>query len=116
MTRARSVCRLLASVAIAGALLPHSALAANELRRFALIAGANDGGDQRIRLSYAADDARSFARVLTEMGGLDPQDTVLLEDPSVAALSAAFDRVERMIGASSDGRTEVIFYILRPLR
>ena len=106
----RRMCLLMSALALAAALLPQPASAANELRRFALIAGANDGGETRIRLSYADDDARSLQRVLAEMGGLDPRDTVLLEDPSVVALIQAFDQVERMIGTATDSRTEVIFY------
>ena len=65
----RRMCLLMSALALAAALLPQPASAANELRRFALIAGANDGGETRIRLSYADDDARSFHRVLAEMGG-----------------------------------------------
>ena len=34
------------------------------IRRFALIAGANDGGPKRVRLRYANNDAKSMLKVL----------------------------------------------------
>ena len=38
-----------------------------ELRRYALVAGADDGGIGRVRLKYANTDARSMAAVLSEL-------------------------------------------------
>jgi len=40
--------------------------------------GANAGGEGSSRLRYAASDARSFAAVLTELGGVASGDLVLL--------------------------------------
>ena len=40
------------------------------LRRFALVAGANDGGSSRVTLRYAASDARAVSQVLTQLGGV----------------------------------------------
>ena len=58
------------------------------LRRFALIAGSNAGGPSRIRLKYAASDARTFTAVLTELGGVKEDDMLLLIDPTLASFQA----------------------------
>jgi hypothetical protein len=99
---------LLGAILVAAVAVP--ATEAEDLRRFALIAGANDGGANRIRLSYADDDARSFERVLAEMGGLAPNDTLVLEDPTPAALTTAFKTIEDMLRGADGARTELIFY------
>ncbi len=83
------------------------------LRRFALVAGANDGGGDRVLLRYAATDARAITSVLQELGGLSPQDAVILVEPSVGELSKAFDQLAARLEqahASGAGRTEVVFY------
>ena len=61
------------------------------LRRFALVAGANDGGQGRTTLRYATADARAIAKVMTTLGGVDPRDVIELADPSVADLAFALD-------------------------
>ena len=40
------------------------------LRRFALIASANDGGPGRTTLRFADSDARAMAEVMQNLGGL----------------------------------------------
>ena len=59
------------------------AAAPSPLRRFALVAGSNDGGAGRVRLRYAATDAQAMARVLRELGGVRDEDLVLLVDPDL---------------------------------
>lgn len=44
------------------------------IRRFALIAGSNDGGKNRVKLRYATADALAFAEVMHEMGGIGEKD------------------------------------------
>ncbi len=46
------------------------------LKRYALVAGANYGGRERVVLKYAQTDARAFARVLGELGGIDINDII----------------------------------------
>ncbi len=58
----------------------------SEVRRFVLVVGANDGGSERVELRYAVDDANAVASVLTEIGGLRPQDRHVLEDPTTDEL------------------------------
>jgi hypothetical protein len=96
------------------ALLLASALGAQQahLRRFALIAGANDGGYDRIRLRYAVSDARTFAAVMETMGGVEPRDRILLIDPDYSEFQDALNRIQRMIAtaAADGGRTELLVY------
>ena len=63
-----------------------------ELRRFALVIGANDGGTDRSLLRYAQTDARAVARVVSELGGVSPRDIDLLLDPDHDAIDASFAR------------------------
>ena len=68
------------------------------LRRFALVAGANDGGNSRVTLRYAASDARAMSRVLTQLGGVAPADVTVVEDPSPRQL----ERVWMVVGRRVD--------------
>jgi hypothetical protein len=88
------------------------ALAAGETHRFALVAGANDGGSGRVELRYAANDARSVAQVLGALGGVAPSDTVLLLEPSHGDLHGAIaDMRSRVAAAEARGdRTELVVY------
>ena len=81
------------------------------IRRFALVAGVNDGGSDRVRLRYARSDAEHFARVLERLGGVAPADELLLLDPDEAALRAAFREIEsRVRAAKATSRAELILY------
>lgn len=81
-------------------------------RRFALIVGVNDGGRERARLRYAGSDAESLARALTDLGGVDADNRMILVDPDGAALRRGFERIaQRVRGARALGeRVELIFY------
>ena len=90
---------------------PGGQLPGAALRRFALVAGANDGGQSRVRLRYAGTDAANFAGVLTELGGVAAGDLKVLREPTrrefieamgdlrkrVAAANAAGDRAELLV-------------------
>lgn len=82
------------------------------LRRFAVIIGANDGGDDRVTLRHADDDARAFADVLRDLGGAEAADIELLVRPSRARIDAAFARLATaMRAARKDGtRVELVLY------
>ena len=67
---------LLPALAAAALSLPAEAV---EVRRLLLAAGSNNGGVDRELLRYAVSDAESFVQVLQEMGGLDPEDVLLLQ-------------------------------------
>jgi Caspase domain len=81
-------------------------------RRLGLMIGANDGGKDRVRLQYAASDAKSFSHSMEELGGLDPKDRILLENPDSLGISQALDRLalktrEAKLG---NGRVEVVIF------
>jgi hypothetical protein len=82
------------------------------LRRFALIAGSNDGGQGRTRLKYADSDARAFAAVLKELGGVRADDMVLLVNPDLAQFRGAIDSVQKMVKVpwETEERRELIVY------
>ena len=89
---------------------------ADVVRRYALVAGANQGGRDRPILRYAVSDAARFAAVLQELGGVDERDTILLEQPTVGALENALEtlRDRTLAGqrnpAGAPRRTEFLFY------
>ena len=80
---------LLAGIALLGAAEAH---AAPTFRRIALIVGANDGGSGRTKLRYAHSDARAFAKVLLQLGGVKQRagstSSLQLLTQSVAALQS----------------------------
>lgn len=81
------------------------------VRRFALAVGVNDGGAARARLRYAGADAERLLQVMRQLGGVAPEDAVLLQEPGEAALrSALADLQARVARARGAGRVEVLFY------
>ena len=82
------------------------------LRRFAFVAGSNDGGDALVKLRYAESDARAFATVLQDLGGVRQQDLVLVSSPTLARFEDALQRVRQMVGSPRelDERRELVFY------
>ena len=82
------------------------------VHRFALVAGVNYGGEERIPLRYAVSDAENFARVLEEMGGLDPAHCIVLREPSVVDFQRGLEDLRREVAAVplGGGRTEVVLY------
>ncbi|NOK12357.1 caspase family protein [Corallococcus exercitus] len=96
-----------------GAATSAHAAEASAVRRLALFVGVNDGGPERVRLRYAETDAKAFALVLSELGGVLPQDRVLLTDVDRAGVLAGFDRVRKLaegVRASGARRVEVLLY------
>jgi hypothetical protein len=82
------------------------------LRRFAFIVGSNQGSGVRIPLQYATSDAKSFAQVLLEMGGLNWEDSVILLDPSYVEFSQGMRKINGMVADASayNERIEFLFY------
>jgi hypothetical protein len=81
-------------------------------RRFALLVGANDGGDDRVTLRYAVDDARAVQKVLEEMGGILPDDSRFLTEPSREAFFKEIKTLAEDVKQAKENfrRVEVIFY------
>ena len=82
---------------------------AEEVRRFALVVGANDGGVDRAMLRYAHRDAEAIGQVMQELGGVEPEDHELLLDPDPGRLLDALAQLSDEV-AAVEGRTEVVFY------
>jgi hypothetical protein len=85
--------------------------APQKIERFLLVAGANNGGTDRVKLRYAESDANSFAEVLSQMGGIDKGNILRVSDPSVKTMQNGFAEVEkRLQNKKSDTRKEVLVY------
>ena len=82
------------------------------INRYVVAVSANNGGAGRPMLRYAESDARSFAKVLKEMGGVLPQNVILVKEPSVVALQKEFANLDAKIlqDKASNGRDEVLVY------
>lgn len=52
--------------------------------RYALIAGANNGGPQKTLLKYAINDAQNFKNVMIELADLPDSNIIFLKEPSVS--------------------------------
>jgi hypothetical protein len=81
-------------------------------RRFAFLVGANDGGMDRGTLRYAVTDARAMKAVLEELGGVSPQDSRFLEEPSRETFLEEMQALSRRVAEAKDKfrRVEVFFY------
>ncbi|NMO17759.1 caspase family protein [Pyxidicoccus fallax] len=98
-------------------LLPALALAAPAstpapVRRFALLVGVNDGGPGRARLRYAVTDATAFGQVLEELGGVQPQDRMMLMEGGRPEFERALAGFKDMLASArkAGGRTEALIY------
>ena len=97
------------SLLLAGLLGFAARAQADGIRRFALIAGNNDGGVDTKPLLYATEDAKKIYAVLTELGGVRRDDTVLLLGRSADDFAAALNGLEARIGeAGRQGQRTVL--------
>lgn len=82
------------------------------LKRFAIFAGSNDGGEERVQLEYAETDAMSMYNVFSEIGGLASGDTIIVTDPAYDDISTAFENMKVLIEREKNNsrRTEFFFY------
>ncbi len=72
-----------------------AASAEGRLRRFAVIAGNDHGGDGTRPLVYAKDDARKIHDIVTTVGGVAPVDAFLLLDADAGEFLTALAEMER---------------------
>lgn len=79
------------------------------VRRFALVVGANDGGEERVVLRYAGTDAESVSAVLERFGGVATGDLVRLADPTPEQLFEAIEVMSTRIRAARHGGQHVQF-------
>jgi hypothetical protein len=106
---------LVASFILGLCLLTSPLFAAGGVRRFALVTAANDGGPDRPPLQYALSDAERFARVIRELGGVGPEDAVVLKQPKLREMEEALDLLKSRVASAREaagggGRTELLFY------
>jgi len=82
------------------------------VRRFGLFVGANNGGEERVVLRYAATDAEAVAAVMQRAGGLQAEDTILLKDPSRQELLDGIRDIDAYIARTKTiaARQEFVFY------
>jgi len=85
--------------------------APQKVERYLLVAGANNGGTDRVKLRYAESDANSFAGVMSQMGGVAKNNVLRIFDPNAKAMQNGFAELEKRLQVKNDGvRREVIVY------
>lgn len=82
------------------------------IKRYAIVAGCNYGGDGVEDLQYSLEDAKNFKDVLTSLGGTDAKDVTLLNNPDVDDLRKSIVDLNRVLKEDTDNksRTEVLFF------
>jgi hypothetical protein len=97
---------------LVAALAPLTAHAEGPIERYALIAGSNDGGPSRVRLRYANSDAEAMAKVLTNLGGVDPANLVLLREADRSTFLQALQTIEGKLqrARARGARPELVVY------
>jgi hypothetical protein len=109
---AAAAAALLSALSLSAQDAAQAGAAAPALRRIAVVAGANAGGPGRATLKYAASDARSFASVITELGGVRKEDLILLIDPSLSDFRGASARAAAVAerAAAAGQRCEMVLF------
>jgi hypothetical protein len=80
------------------------------LRRFAIVVGNDEGGSGTRPLFYARDDAKRIASILQRIGGVRPEDSVLLLNGTADQLLAAMGDIERRsLEATRQGEHTALF-------
>ncbi len=69
------------------------------VRRYAMVVGVNHGDVDQIPLRYAERDAERLAELLVELGGVDPQDLVLLRGARASDFEQALAGINQRIAA-----------------
>jgi hypothetical protein len=106
------VIRAAAALAACALALSPRAAGAGE-RRFALVAGEADGGPGTVRLRYAERDARRIHGILTQVGGVRPDDARLLLGAGAGAFRRALGELGALAGeakARGDRTLLVVYY------
>lgn len=85
-----------------------SLCAANQ--RYALLVGADRGGDELAVLKYAQSDAQRFANVLKGPGEFSDGNITTLLAPDSAAIHKALNKINDVIQSKPDKNTLLLFY------
>ncbi len=85
---------------------------AKNIRRFAVVVGANNGGPGRVLLRYAVSDADTMMNVMKSIGGVSDNDSLLLINPDRRIFISAINKIRNEILGARQGndRIEFIFY------
>ncbi len=83
-----------------------------KLRRIALVIASSEGGEGRETLRHALSDAKAFAGVLEELGGLHSDNLLLLDEPDGSQLDRELAGLSEQIAAArgSAKRVELLVY------
>ncbi|OQY38329.1 MAG: hypothetical protein B6229_06130 [Spirochaetaceae bacterium 4572_7] len=81
------------------------------VKRYAILVGANNGGDGRVILRYAESDAKMVSNVFSELGGIENSNSILLLNPTKRSIKKSFNKITDYIeNDRKNTRTELIFY------
>ena len=91
---------------------PAPAAPSGPIRRFALVAGNDDGGEGTRALLYARDDAKKLYEILTRVGGVHESDAMLMLNSTADELLIALGELERRSkdARARGDRTSLFFY------
>jgi hypothetical protein len=78
--------------------------------RLLLAVSNSRGAPGESPLHHAAEDAERVRAVFTSLGGVRPEDAVVLSDPGVVALDAAFDRARARAATHRPDEVTFVFY------
>jgi len=94
------------------AIIPaHASSNSAKIQRHLLVIGSNNGGNDRVTLRYAGNDAQNFSRIFTEMGGVSQSNVIALREPSILELQEAIAALDTRLRASDPSvRKEVVIY------
>ncbi len=73
-----------------------------ETRRYALLVGANEGAPEEVPLRYAVRDAERFADALRAVGGVPPENLVLLDQPDARSVERVLADLHDRIRSAND--------------
>ena len=93
---------------IALALLP--AAAAAQVERFAVVVGNDQGQPPDLALSYAETDAARVGAMLQEVGGVRPENIVLLRGQDASAVRSALIAVNDRVRAAGRQAMLIVYY------
>jgi hypothetical protein len=96
---------------LASLVLSGHALAQTPARRFALIAGENEGLRGEETLRYAEDDAQRVRDALVEVGGVAPDDVTLLKGLTAESLRAALRTLKTTLATQGRPRDRLVVYL-----
>ena len=91
-----------------GALLPAAAFA--QVERFAVVVGNDVGQPPDVALAYAETDAARMAGVLQEVGGVRPENLVLLRGQDAATVQRTLIAVNERVRTASRQTVLVVYY------